>query len=237
MTVTIEVVEDPAGAAAAMMLSAALGGGNIVLAGGSTPKAANSRFVDAVRAVGLDLRQTTFWLGDERCVGPDDDRSNFKMIKQSLLDPLADNVPAAMHRIKGELGPAQGADDYEALLRDAGPPQFDLLLLGIGPDGHTASLFPDQESLSERERLVVGVREAGLEPFVPRVTLTLPALTASKQIAVLAEGESKANAIAAAFGPDAKPQPHVPSSLLAPDAKELIVLVDRAAAAGLAELK
>jgi len=236
MTVTIEVVEDPAGAAAAMMLSAALGGGNIVLAGGSTPKAANSHFVDAVRAVGLDLGQTTFWLGDERCVGPDDDRSNFKMIKQSLLDPLADNVPAAMHRIKGELGPEQGADDYEALLREAGPPQFDLLLLGIGPDGHTASLFPDQESLSERERLVVGVREAGLEPFVSRVTLTLPALTASKQIAVLAEGESKANAIAAAFGPDAKPQPHVPSSLLAPDAKELIVLVDRAAAARLADI-
>ena len=78
---------------------------------------------------------------------------------------------------------------------------------------------------------MVGVPEAGLEPFVPRVTLTIPALTACKQIVFLAEGDSKADAIAAAFGPDAKPNPHVPASLLVPDAEELIVLMDRAAAA------
>ncbi len=104
-------------------------------------------------------------------------------------------------------------------------------MLGLGPDGHTASLFPNQASLDERRRLVVGVPEAGLEPFVPRVTLTIAALTAAKQIVFLAEGDSKADAIAAAFGPNAKPDPSVPASLLVEDAKELIVLMDRAAAA------
>jgi 6-phosphogluconolactonase len=106
-------------------------------------------------------------------------------------------------------------------------------MLGLGPDGHTASLFPDQPSLGERQRLVVGVPAAGLKPFVARVSLTIPALTAAKQVVVLAEGDSKADAIVAAFGPDSKPDPHVPASLLAPEADELIVLIDRAAAAKL----
>ncbi|MGH2881664.1 MAG: 6-phosphogluconolactonase, partial [Solirubrobacteraceae bacterium] len=135
--------------------------------------------------------------------------------------------------IKGELGPSAGAEDYERLLREAGSPRFDLMLLGIGPDGHCASLFPDQASLNERSRSVVGVEEAGLEPFVPRVSMTLPRLANAKQIVFLATGESKADAVAAAFGPRAKPDPHVPSSLLAPLAKEIKVLLDPAAAAGL----
>ena len=91
-----------------------------------------------------------------------------------------------------------------------GSPRFDLVLLGIGPDGHCASLFPDQASLSERSRLVVGVEEAGFEPFVPRVSMTLPALTRARQVVFLATGESKAGPVAAAFGPAAKPDPHVP---------------------------
>ena len=86
-----------------------------------------------------------------------------------------------------------------------------LVLLGIGSDGHLASLFPDQSSLSERSRLVVGVEQAGLEPFVSRVSLTFPALVNSRQIVLLATGASKAAAVAAAFGPDARPDPHVPS--------------------------
>jgi 6-phosphogluconolactonase len=91
-------------------------------------------------------------------------------------------------------------------------------------------MFPDQESLSERSRLVVGVPEAGLEPYVPRVTMTFPALVNARQIVFLATGESKAGAVAAAFGPDAKPDPHVPSSLLpshAKDVKDVKVLLDR----------
>ncbi len=112
-------------------------------------------------------------------------------------------------------------------LRAAGPPRFDLVLVGIGPDGHLASMFPDQGSLSERSRLVVGVPEAGLEPFVSRVTLTFPALVNARQVVFLATGESKAEAVAAAFGPEAKPDPHIPSSLLPPLAKEVKVLLDR----------
>jgi 6-phosphogluconolactonase len=230
---TIEVVEDPARGAAAMMVSAALGGGEIVLAGGSTPRSANEQFVTAVRTVGFDLSKTRLWIGDDRCVGPEDEHSNYRMIQESLLDPLADLARPVIHRIKGELGPEAAAEDYERQLREAGTPKFDLVLLGIGPDGHTASLFPDQAALSERERLVVGVAEAGLEPFVPRVTMTFPALANSREVLVLAEGSSKADAVAAAFGPDAKPDPHVPSSMLASDVKNLTVLLDREAAAKL----
>ena len=114
-----------------------------------------------------------------------------------------------------------------ASCRQPGSPRFDLVLLGIGPDGHLASLFPDQASLSERSRLVVGVPEAGLEPYVPRVTLTFPALANARQVVFLATGESKAEAVAAAFGPEAKADPHIPSSLLPPLAREVKVLLDR----------
>jgi 6-phosphogluconolactonase len=230
MSVTFEVVEDPARACAALMVSAAIGGGEIVLAGGSTPKAAYERFVDAVKAVGLSLAGSRFWIGDERCVDPEDERSNYRMIKETLIDPLDGVTSVDVERIRGELGPDPAADDYEQRLRAAGPPTFALVLLGIGPDGHTASLFPGQPTLAERTRLVVGVPEAGLEPFVPRVSLTIPALTSSRRIVFLASGESKADAIAEAFGLDSDPDPAVPSSLLVPDAKQITVLLDRAAA-------
>jgi 6-phosphogluconolactonase len=230
MSVTFEVVEDPARACAALMVGAAIGGGEIVLAGGSTPKAAYEHFVDAVKAVGLNLAGSRFWIGDERCVDPDDERSNYRMIKETLIDPLDGITTVDIERIRGELGPEPAADDYEQRLRAAGPPSFDLVLLGIGPDGHTASLFPGQSALAARTRVVVGVPEAGLEPFVPRVTLTIPALTSSQRIVFLASGESKADAIAEAFGPEADPDPAVPASLLVPDAKQVTVLLDRAAA-------
>jgi 6-phosphogluconolactonase len=230
MPVEIEILDDPARACAAMLVGVAAGGGDIVLTGGSTPRAAYGEFVEAVRTVGIDVSGCTMWFGDERCVAPDDERSNYGMVKASMLDPLGDLPLPTVHRMRGELGPHEGADDYERELRAAGSPQFDLVLLGIGSDGHMASLFPDQQSLSERSRLVLGVEQAGLEPYVPRVTLTLPALANARQIAFLATGESKAEAVAAAFGPDATPDPHVPSSLLPPLAKEVKVLLDREAA-------
>jgi 6-phosphogluconolactonase len=230
MGVEIEVVEDLARACSAMMVGAAAGGGHVVLTGGSTPRAAYQAFVEAVRAVDVDLSATTLWFGDERCVPPDDERSNYRMVKDALLDPLGDRAQPVVRRMEGELGPHKGADAYEQELRAAGAPQFDLLLLGIGPDGHTASLFPDQPSLSERSRLVVGVEHAGLEPYVPRISFTLPALGRGRHVVVLAQGESKAQAVAAAFGPDAKPDPHVPSSLLVTVAEEITVLLDPAAA-------
>jgi 6-phosphogluconolactonase len=230
MATEIEVVDDPGRACSAMLVGVAAGGGHIVLTGGSTPRAAYGEFVDAVRAVGIDVSGCTMWFGDERCVAPDDDRSNYGMAKAAMFDALAELGSPEIHRMKGELGPEAGAEDYERLLREAGSPKFDLVLLGIGPDGHCASLFPDQASLSERSRSVVGVPEAGLEPFVARVSMTVPRLVNARQVVFLATGDSKADAVAAAFGPDAKPDPHVPSSIVASMAKDVKVLLDPAAA-------
>jgi 6-phosphogluconolactonase len=230
MTAEIEVVADPARACAAMLVGAAAGGGHVVLTGGSTPRAAYQEMVVAVRAVDLDLTGTTFWFGDERCVPPDDERSNYRLAKESLIDPLGDGNQPIVHRMKGELGPLDGADDYEQTLRDAGPPRFELMLLGLGPDGHCASLFPDQSTLQERERLVVGVEQAGLEPFVPRISMTLPTLSAARRVVFLVTGSSKADAVAKAFGPGATADPHVPASMLVPLAEEVTVLLDPAAA-------
>jgi 6-phosphogluconolactonase len=233
VTLEIEVLEDPARAAAALLLSSVLHGGDVVLTGGSTPLPAYDELARAVRALGQDLGGTTLWFSDDRCVPPSDERSNYRLVKQALLDPLDDLPAPTVKRMHGELGPDKGADLYERELRDAGEPEFDLVLLGLGPDGHCASLFPDQPTLAERSRLVVGVEEAGLEPFVPRVSLTLPALASTRQIAFLVTGADKADAVAAAFGPDAAPDPHVPASMLVPLADELTVLLDPAAAARL----
>lgn len=233
VSLEIEVVEDPARACAAMLLSAVISGGHVVLTGGSTPRPAYEELTRAIRAVGHDLRASTLWFSDERCVAPDDELSNYRLVKQALLDPLADLSRPAVRRIRGELGPHDAAEAYERELQEAGEPEFALVLLGLGPDGHLASMFPGQASLSERSRLVLGVEEAGLEPYVPRVTLTLPALAASGRVVFLVTGESKAEAVAAAFGPDATPDPQVPASMLVPLASELTVLLDPAAAARL----
>jgi 6-phosphogluconolactonase len=230
MSLEIEVLEDPARACAAMLLGAVLDGGDVVLTGGSTPRPAYEELGRALRAVGRDFGETIFWFGDDRCVPPEDERSNYRLVKETLLDPLVDLPAPAVKRIHGELGPEAAAEAYERELREAGEPEFDVVLLGLGPDGHTASLFPDQASLNERSRLVVGVEHAGLEPFVPRVSLTLPALASARQIVFLVTGEPKADAVAAAFGPDAKPDPHIPASMLVPLATELTVLLDPAAA-------
>ena len=233
MSAQIEVLEDPARACAAMMLSCVLHGGDLVLTGGSTPGPAYEELASALREVGGDLGATTLWFGDERCVPPHDERSNYRLVKQTLLDPLNDLPAPTVMRIHGELGPEKAAEAYDRQLQDAGEPEFDLLLLGLGPDGHCASLFPDQQSLAERARLVVGVQQAGLEPFVSRVSLTLSGLANAKQTVFLVTGESKADAVAAAFGPRATPDPHVPASLLVPLANKLKVLLDQGAAARL----
>jgi 6-phosphogluconolactonase len=235
MSVSVDVVPDPAQACAGLMLDAcrASAAPQIVLAGGSTPKAANEAFVAAVRSERIDLSSVTFWLGDDRAVPPDDDRSNYKMIRSTLLDPLADVTVPTLHRIEGELGYAEAADRYERLLRDAGAVQFDLLLLGIGPDGHTLSLFPGKPAINERSRLVVGVPEAGLEPFVPRVSFTLSAVALASHAVFLAAGASKSEALARAFGPGASPDPAVPSSMIPTAAANVTLLVDAPAAAGL----
>jgi 6-phosphogluconolactonase len=233
VNVEIEVIENPGRVCAAMLVGAVAGGGDVVLTGGSTPKPAYEELVRAVQTVGIDLTQTTIWFSDERCVEPDDDRSNYRLVKEALLDPLGEANQPTVWRMNGELGPMVGAENYERALQAAGPPRFDMLLLGMGPDGHVASLFPDQSTLEERSRLAVGVEEAGLEPFVPRISLTLRAISAARKIVLLITGDSKADAVAAAFGPDAEPDPHVPASMVAPLGSEITVLLDPPAAARL----
>jgi 6-phosphogluconolactonase len=233
VTLELQVVDDPARACAAMLLSSVLHGGDVVMTGGSDARPAYEELASAIRAVGGDLGAATLWFGDERCVPPDDERSNYRLVKQTLLDPLSDLPAPTVMRMHGELGPDKAADAYERQLQEAGEPEFDLLMLGLGPDGHCASLFPDQPSLAERARLVVGVDEAGLEPFVPRVSLTLSGLANAKQTVFLITGESKADAVAAVFGRGSRPDPHAPASMLVPLANDLKVLLDRAAAARL----
>jgi 6-phosphogluconolactonase len=224
----IEVSEDPSAAVAERMVQAAADGQHIVLTGGSTPKTAYEKAL----ALGADWSRATFWFGDERCVPPEHEQSNFGMADRALLAQIE---PAAIHRMKGELGPQQGAADYEQQLRaefGEGTPELDLLLLGLGPDAHCASLFPGDAALGERERLVVGVEVPGMAPLVPRISFTLPLLNAARDVVFLVSGEEKAEAVARAFG-GLRPGPDAPSSLVRPVNGSLTVVLDEAAAAHL----
>jgi 6-phosphogluconolactonase len=201
--VELVVVDDPAAAVADMLASAARAGGHIVLTGGSTPAAA----YEQAAALERDWSRTELWWGDERCVPPDDDRSNFGMAKHTLLDRL-EVQPSAIHRMRGELGSDAGAEEYDRELGDLA--RFDVVLLGLGPDGHVASLYPNQPTLDETERRVIGA-EAQLEPFVDRITLTLPMLRAARAVVFLVRGADKADACAHAFA--GEPSRTTPGSL------------------------
>ena len=225
----MRVLDDPAAAAADVLIDAAAGAGQIALAGGSTPRAAYLRAAGAE----VDWSRAVLWFGDDRCVPPDHEHSNYRMVCESLLDRLA-GEPPVVRRIEGELGPGEAAERYEAELRaafGAGLPELDLVLLGIGPDAHTASLFPGDAALDERERLAVGVETPGMAPIVPRVTLTLPVLNRARRVVFLVEGEDKAEAVARAF--DGRPDPGAPASLVQPESGALELLVDPAAASAL----
>jgi 6-phosphogluconolactonase len=165
------------------------------------------------------------WFGDERCVPPDDERSNFRMVHETLLS----RVTTTVLRMEGELGPEAGAASYEAhvLERLGREPRWDLLLLGLGPDAHTASLFPSKPEKDVTDRLVVGVPEAGMEPQVPRISLTLPALNAARHVVFLVTGASKRDAVRRAFVDE---DPTSPAARVRPPAGELTVLLDPAAA-------
>ena len=225
----IAIVDDVAGAAAERIAARVRAGGHIALSGGSTPKAAHQK----VASMGLDWSHTQLWFGDERAVGPEHEHSNYRMARESLLDRI-EGVQPAVHRIRGELGQHEAAAAYEVELRDGfGPrePELDLLLLGLGPDGHTASLFPRDQALGERQKLAVGVDVPGMAPLVPRVTLTLPVLDAAHEVVFLISGEDKAEAAARAFA-DARSL-DTPASLVAPGHGTLTVLIDPPAAARL----
>jgi 6-phosphogluconolactonase len=225
----VKVVEDPAGAAAERIVACARVGGHVVLTGGSTPAEAYERAATAE----LDWSEATLWFGDERCVPPDDERSNFGLAKRTLIDRISGAVPA-VRRMEGERGPDDGARAYEDTVQadlGQGTPSFNLLLLGLGPDGHCASLYPHSPQLDERERLVVGVPDAKLEPFVPRISMTLLLINAAAEVVFLVAGSSKAEAVRRAFAPDAEGDPATPASLIAPASGRLTVLVDPPAAA------
>ena len=227
----VRVLDDPAHACAELLCEAAAAGGHIALTGGSTPGGAYR----SASEMDADWTGATLWWGDERCVPPDDERSNYRLAREALIDRLPEGGRPDVHRILGERGPHGGADDYERDLRDTlgeQTPRLDLVLLGLGSDAHAASLFPGRPTLRERDRLVVGEDEPGLDPFVPRITMTLPMLSGGRRIVFLVTGDGKAEAVERAFGPR-EPSEDVPASLVRPSDGELIVLLDEAAAARL----
>jgi 6-phosphogluconolactonase len=224
--VEIRVEENPAEVVAGMLVDAASAGGDVVLTGGSTPKLA---YEIASRA-GADWSNATVWFSDERCVPPESGLSNFRMANEALLGRLDRGVRPTVMRMEGELGPDAGSASYEASVRErmGSEPRWDLLLLGLGPDAHCASLFPGKPELDERSRLVTGVELAGMEPQVPRVSLTLPALNSGRLTVFLVTGADKAQAVARAFG--ATPDTSSPAAFVRPGAGELLVVLDPAAA-------
>ncbi|MGN6378922.1 MAG: 6-phosphogluconolactonase [Gaiellales bacterium] len=212
----LTVVDDPelAAALAAQRVAAAVaGGGHVSLAGGRTPRRAYELLA---ATAGIDWSQVDLWFGDERCVPADDPESNYRLVAESLLPGARE---ARVHPVDGTLPPREGAAAYAEEIRGV---TLDLALLGLGEDGHTASLFPDSPALQERSREAVAV--VASKPPPNRITLTLPVFEAARDVVVLAVGEGKAAAVAAVLrGPD----PQYPASLLPAHAH---LVVDRAAA-------
>ncbi len=200
-------------------MSAARAGEHIALSGGGTPGPAYERAATLER----DWSAAKLWWGDERCVPPDDERSNYLLVEKALLDRI-EQQPAEMHRIRGELGGVPAAAEYD---RDLEGVTLGLALQGLGPDGHTASLFPGSRALEERERRAIAVPHDDVE----RVTMTPPMLSGADQLVFLVVGAEKAEAVARAFA--GRPDPATPASLLRSANGETIVLLDRAAAASL----
>jgi 6-phosphogluconolactonase len=222
----IRVQDNPAATVADLLSEEAQRGGQIVLTGGSTPKLA---YEMASRA-GTDWSKATVWFSDERCVPPENGLSNFRMANDALLGRLQKDQRPEVVRMEGELGPEAGSASYEAAVRErmGNSPRFDLVLLGLGPDAHCASLFPGKPEVDERRRLVTGVELAGMDPQVPRISLTLPAINDARRVVFLVTGADKAHAVARAFGDP--PDPTSPASLVRPSTGELLVLLDPPAA-------
>lgn len=216
--IEIVVAAEPAADVAARLAAAARNGGHIVLTGGSTPRVAYER----AAALEPDWTAVELWWGDERCVPPEDERSNYCMAKAALLDRVS---AGGVHRMRGELGREEGAEQYEQEL--AGLEQFDLVLLGLGGDGHVASLFPNQQTLDETERRAIGA-EAKLDPYVDRITLTLPMLRRAREVLFLVVGQDKADAVKRAFADE--PSHSTPGSLVRAELGPTTAVLDAAAA-------
>jgi 6-phosphogluconolactonase len=217
--VQLTVAADPEEAAlraAAAMAAVARTGGAISLAGSNTPR----RTYELLAALpGIDWSRVELWFGDERCVPPDDPDSNYRTAAETLISRV--DIPERnVHRIRGEDDPEAAAAAYAAEIDGVA---LDLALLGLGPDGHTASLFPGDPALDVRDHAAVAVTAS--KPPPRRITLTLPVFERAVSVLILAPGESKAEAIAAVLrGPDRR----YPASLLPAD--RTTILTDRAGA-------
>jgi 6-phosphogluconolactonase len=206
----LESAEDVASAAAADIAEALRDGArSLVLAGGTTPR----RCYELLSRMEVDWGRVSILFGDERCVRPDHPDSNYRMAREALLDRVS---PATVYRMPAELGPDEAAGLYAHVVAAVAP--LDVVVLGVGEDGHTASLFPGHPALNATE-LAVGIRDSPKPPS-QRVTLTLAALQAARRVIILATGAGKADAIARAK------RHEVPSGMIA-GARWLI---DRAAA-------
>lgn len=199
----------------------------IALSGGSTPKRFHELLADSE---GIDWTRVHVYWGDERMVPPDDAESNFRMAKETLLDQVG--IPSVqIHRMRGELDPGEAADEYERTLRESfgveppDVPRLDLNILGVGSDGHTASLFPGTDALDVRDRWVVANHVPQQGSW--RLTLTYPVLNAARTTLVLVSGEGKAEAIRRIFDPNEPDKP--PAAFVQPEG-QMIWLLDEAAA-------
>ena len=206
----LDTPEDVAAAAAAEIAEAIRGGARtLVLAGGTTPR----RCYELLAGLEVEWGRVTILFGDERCVPASHPDSNYRMAREALLDQVA---PATVHRIPGELGPDEAAAAYARVVAGLAP--LDVVVLGVGEDGHTASLFPGDVALNAKG-WAVGVHNSP-KPPPERVTLTLQALRGAHRVIILATGAGKAQAVAMAK------RQEVPSGMIA-GARWLL---DRAAA-------
>jgi 6-phosphogluconolactonase len=212
----------------------ARGRARIAISGGSTPKAAFALLADSHHPwrVRMPWDKLDLWWVDERCVPPDHTESNYRMTREALLDqvPLR---PEQIHRMEGELDPEEAAARYESGLRNgfrlegAELPRFDLVQLGMGPDGHTASLFPHTEALSEMSRLAVANHVPQVNMW--RITLTWPVINHARSVFFLIGGEDKAGVVNEVFtGP--LDVTRLPSQLIRPASGILTIILDKSAA-------
>jgi len=201
----------------------------VAWAGGNTPRAVYQALAkENSRALVPWHKLHSFW-GDERMVPPDHELSNFRMTREALLDHV--EVPAGnIHRIQGELPPEEAAQQYRAELQryfENQEPIFDLILLGLGDDGHTASLFPGTPAVFETTQTATAVFAPPVSQW--RVTLTLPVINRARQVVFLVAGKAKAEIIAALSRLN-QPEARWPASLVQPRPGELLWLLDAEAA-------
>jgi 6-phosphogluconolactonase len=202
---------------------------NVALAGGSTPRAMNALLVAKARRALADWERVIFWFGDERCVPPGDPQSNYRMNRETLLDPLKIR-PAHVHRMRGEDDPLAAAADYDAVMQiefNTDNPRLDLILLGMGPDGHTASLFPGTIAAIDKDKRCIAHYVPKLDTW--RMTLTPRAINAARNVMITAGGSEKADALHGVL--DGPRQTDVyPAQLVNPSDGTLRWFVDEAAA-------